>query len=215
MQLLLETLRYVSQFALTDEAGFVQKIRQTTELQQESRAKELKRKLRKDEKRCKELDTPLKKLYESYALGKLPEKQYEALSAEYEQEQTDLEETISAEQKEPDAYNEDTTRIDNFLALVKKYTDFTELTPAMIHEFVDKILVHKPEKIDGERVQEVEIYLKYIGKVEIPAPEMTQEEMEAEAKAKERRRKKREQNRRYQARKKEKLAEPDKAGDIA
>ncbi|MCC8038979.1 MAG: DUF4368 domain-containing protein, partial [Bacteroidales bacterium] len=210
-----DAIRYASKFALADEDAFIQKVREASEIHQEEAAKELKRKLRRDEKRCKELDMLLKKLYESYALGKLPEKRYEALSAEYEQEQADLEEAIATEQKELDAYNEDNTRIDSFRSLVKKYTDFTELTPAMIHEFVDKILVHKPEKIDGERVQEVEIYLKYIGKVEIPAPEMTQEEMEAEAKAKERRRKKREQNRRYQARKKEKLAEPDKTGDIA
>lgn len=55
--------------------------------------------------------------------------------------------------KELDAYNEDTTRADKFLELARKYTDFTELTTPMIYEFVDKMLVHKPEKIDGERVQ--------------------------------------------------------------
>lgn len=187
--LILDAIRYVSQFALEDREAFIQKVREASELQQEEAAKALKRQLRQNEKRRKELDTLLKKLYESYALGKLPEKRYETLSAEYEQEQADLEEVIAAGQQELDVYAEDTSRADKFLALVKRYTDFSELTTLMIYEFVDKVLVHKPEKVDGERVQEVEIYLKYIGKVEIPQPEMTAEEEQEEARRKERQRK--------------------------
>ncbi len=52
------------------------------------------------------------------------------------------------------------------------------LTPQMIYEFVDKILVHAPDKSSGERVQEVEIYLKFIGKFHVPQPEPTVEELE-------------------------------------
>lgn len=47
----------------------------------------------------------------------------------------------------------------------------------MINEFIEKILVHASEKIDGERVQEVEVHLKYIGRFEPPAPELTPEEL--------------------------------------
>ncbi|MCD8341331.1 MAG: DUF4368 domain-containing protein [Clostridiales bacterium] len=187
--LILDAIRYASKFALADEDAFIQSVREASEIHQEEAAKELKRKLRRDEKRCKELDTLLKKLYESYALGKLPEKRYEALSAEYEQEQADLEEAIAAGQQKLDAYNEDTTKADKFLELAKKYTDFTELTTPMIYEFVDRVLVHKPEKIDGERTVEVEIYLKYIGKVEVPPPDPATIAAEEEAKRKERQRK--------------------------
>lgn len=65
---------------------------------------------------------------------------------------------------------------EQFLALAKKYTDFSELTTPMINEFVDKILVHAPEKVDGDRVQEVEIYLNFIGYFAAPVPELTPEE---------------------------------------
>ena len=43
------------------------------------------------------------------------------------------------------------------MELARKYTDFSELTTPMINEFIEKIVVHAPEKIDGDRVQEVEI----------------------------------------------------------
>ena len=64
----------------------------------------------------------------------------------------------------------------------RKYTDFTELTAPMIHEFVEKILVHAPDRSTGERVQEIEIYLNFIGKFEVPMPEPTEEELAAEEK---------------------------------
>nr|WP_300569761.1 DUF4368 domain-containing protein [uncultured Acetatifactor sp.] len=77
------------------------------------------------------------------------------------------------------AYLEDfeqgTANVERFLALAKKYTDFSELTTPMINEFVDKIIVHAPEKIDGDRTQEVDIYLKFIGRFDLPAPELTPE----------------------------------------
>ena len=76
-----------------------------------------------------------------------------------------------------DAFNADTTRVDQFLALTKKYTDFSVLTTPMIYEFVDKILVHAPDRSTGDRTQEVDIYLKFIGKFDVPLPEPTVEEL--------------------------------------
>ncbi len=58
--LILDAIRHVSRYALEDEEGFIQKVREASEIRHEESAKELKRKLRRDEKRCKELDTLLK-----------------------------------------------------------------------------------------------------------------------------------------------------------
>ena len=57
----------------------------------------------------------------------------------------------------------------------------------MIHEFVEKILVHAPDRSTGERVQEIEIYLNFIGKFEVPMPEPTEEELAAEEKRRQKR----------------------------
>ena len=75
------------------------------------------------------------------------------------------------------AFAEDTDRAKQFLELAKKYTDFSELTTPMINEFVEKIIVHAPERIDGDRVQEVEIHLRFIGRFELPVTELTEEEI--------------------------------------
>lgn len=76
----------------------------------------------------------------------------------------------------------------------------------MLLEFVDKILVHAPEKVDGERIQEVDIYLRFIGKVDIPTPEPTPEELAARERRKIMREKQREYTRRYREKKRAKLA---------
>jgi PX domain. len=84
--------------------------------------------------------------------------------------------SVSETEAQVSAYAEDSDRAKQFLALAKKYTDFSELTTQMLNEFVDKIIVHAPEKVDGDRMQEIEIYLKFIGRFELPAPELTAEE---------------------------------------
>jgi site-specific DNA recombinase len=57
----------------------------------------------------------------------------------------------------------------------------------MLNEFVEKILVHEADYSSGERVQEVEIYLNFIGKFEVPMPEPTEEELAAEEKRRQKR----------------------------
>ena len=206
-QLVLETIQYACKSVRMDERAFAERIRSASEIREQSEAKKLKAALKHQEKRYAELDILLKKVYEDNALGRLPDKRYEMLSAGYEKEQAELEQSIKACREQLTQYDEDTDRTEEFLALVHKYTDITELTPVIINEFVDKILVHKAEKIDGERVMEIEIYLNFIGKVELPAQELTEEEL-AEIKEKQRLR---ERNAMYQRRRRAKFMPKTKA----
>lgn len=206
-QFVLETIQYACKSVRMDERAFVERIRSASEIREQSEAKKLKAALKHQEKRYAELDILLKKVYEDNALGRLPDKRYEMLSAGYEKEQAELEQSIKACREQLTQYDEDTDRTEEFLALVHKYTDITELTPVIINEFVDKILVHKAEKIDGERVMEIEIYLNFIGKVELAAQELTEEEL-AEIKEKQRLR---ERNAMYQRRRRAKFMPKTKA----
>ena len=167
--LLLRTIREVVQYATFDEERFIRRVREQSEIQNKAEAKELQRKISKAQKRIAELDRLIMKLYEDYALERLPLERYQQMAAAYEAEQKALKETLAADQAKADAFTVDTDRAERFLTLAKQYTDFSFLTDEMILAFTDKILVHAPEKIDGERVQEVEIFLKHIGKVELPA----------------------------------------------
>ena len=71
--LILETIQIVSRYAISNEVEFAHKVREASELQQAQAAKETKARIRKAQKRCKELDVLIQKLYESYALEKISE----------------------------------------------------------------------------------------------------------------------------------------------
>jgi hypothetical protein len=104
------------------------------------------------------------------------------MSAAYDKEQTDLKAQNETLRDELAAFEQDNLKADNFLALVRRYTEFDELTTEMLNNFVDKIYVHEADKSSGERRQEVEVHLNYIGKFTIPGDEpkpLTPEEIAA------------------------------------
>ena len=177
-ELVLNTIRTVSTFAISNQEEFAEKVRAASQIKQKEAAKETKRKLNKDKKRIAELDNIIKKLYESFAIGRITDERFDTLLAEYEAEQKTLQASVAEAEQRVSSFEEDTVRVEQFMELARKYTDFSELTTMMINEFIDKIIVHAPEKIDGDRVQEVEIYLKFIGHFELPAPELTEEEIQ-------------------------------------
>ena len=110
-------------------------------------------------------------------MGRISEDRFGTLLTDYEQEQKTLKLSIAEAEAQLSAFEQDSAKIEQFLLLARKYTDFSELTTPMINEFIEKIVVHEPDRSTGERVQEVDIYLKFIGKFELPAPELTEEEL--------------------------------------
>ena len=51
---------------------------------------------------------------------------------------------------------------------MRKYSNIEELATKLLHEFIDKIIVHHREEVFGETVQKIEIYYKMIGQIQIP-----------------------------------------------
>jgi len=192
------TLQSICPWAIQNKEEFAARVREESELRQKSAVKETKRQVASMKKRHAELDVLIQKLYETYALGKMPEERYDALSTGYEKEQKDLTARIARCQQELDAYEVDSDRIEKFLALAEKYTDFSVLTTPMINEFVDRIEVHAPSKPRGKREQQIDIYLNFIGNFPIPVQEIVQEETPEEQKVAEKRAKYR---KKYQRRK--------------
>ena len=196
----LETIKAAQALVETDEAEFIRQVRESSEIRQEESAKACRKKLAKAQKRVSELNGLFRKIYEDNANGKLSNKRFELLAADYEAEQEELETVITETRALIDSYAADSARADRFIELAKKYRDFSELTGTMINEFIEKIIVHEAEVIDHERVQDMDIYLNFIGKFELPPQELSEEEEKELLKLKQRR----ESQRRYNARVREK-----------
>ena len=113
-----------------------------------------------------------KRLYEDNVCGRISGERFTELSAEYEKEQRNLRERRTQLQAELARAKEATTNAEQFMAIVRKHTDFEELTHTLLHEFVDKIIVHECSYDEsGIRRQKIENYYSFVGKLDLPALE--------------------------------------------
>ncbi|MCL2009848.1 MAG: DUF4368 domain-containing protein [Synergistaceae bacterium] len=111
-----------------------------------------------------------------------------SLTDAYETEQAELRAQSAELQVLLDEYEHDGHNAERFLVLAKKYPTFDELTPQMLHEFVDKVFIHEGDKSSGERRQQIDIHLNFIGQFKVPQEisELTPEELAAAEKKLER-----------------------------
>ena len=207
-EIILSVIRNVAQFAMYNEPEFIERVRAASNLRQEAEVKESKKRLNKAKRRSDELNTIIKKLYETFALGRLPEIHYDRMLAEYDTEQSALVQEIANLQEQIDSYTTDSLKADNFLEIVRRYTKFEELTVPMLNEFidkVDKVVIHEADKSSGKRIQRVDVHLNFIGNIDFdtPLPEKSAEENEKQQKQEIKRIKERERQREYRKRKKE------------
>ena len=82
----------------------------------------------------------------------------------YEREQVVLKEKREELMAEIAHSEEIYENIEAFLPVIWKYTNITELTPHILNELIEKIVVH--EKVvaeDGSKSQQVDIHYKFIG----------------------------------------------------
>lgn len=175
---ILAAIQRVSWYVRHNEAEFIERVRKATDQHQENAVKEYRQKVSKAQRRYKELDGLVKKLYEGNATGKIPDKHFTRLLAEYDEEQTGLEAAIAQWQEAIESWNADRLKTDKFIELVSRYTDFSELTTPMLNEFIEKVVVHEGEGRGNSRRQRIDIYLNFIGAFEVPAHIVTP--MEAE-----------------------------------
>jgi len=167
-KLILEAIKRTSGFAKDNEVDFMKMLREESAIKQAEAAKSHKRQIAKNEKRITELDMLFRKTYEDFATGRLTEKRFDQLSSGYESEQAELERQTVELHTELDVFNTDSVKGDKFMELTRRYVDFTELTPAMLHEFIEKVIVYEADKSSGVREQQIDIYLNYIGQFDVP-----------------------------------------------
>lgn len=130
-------------------------------------AKKLQAEYEKKQCRFEAIDKILCKLYEDSALGKISENRYEAMSAQYESEQREIKEALPDLRQRIEQLKAESDATDKFVNLIKKYTVIDQLDAAILNELIDKIVVHHKEIAEDGRVfQQVEIYYRFIGKLE-------------------------------------------------
>ena len=149
----------------SDEKRFVELLQ--NQVQKETR-KELMLKTKEyedAEKRIIALDRIIQGLYEDKICGNITAERFAKMAQSYEEEQSTLTERVKVLREELARAKENSDNIVKLIRLVKKYTETTELTPEIVREFIEKIIVHQAERVDGKKVQAVEIIYNGIGAI--------------------------------------------------
>ena len=162
-QLVLENLREVVSYVKAYEDEFVQMVMDADIKQKSKELAKKKRVLSDKEKRYTQLDGLFQRIYEDNVSGKLSDERFVKLSQGYEAEQKDLQSEIEALRMELSQEEQQSVNVKSFLSTVKKYTEIPELTSEIVHEFIDRIIVHEADKSSGKRIQEIEIIYNHIG----------------------------------------------------
>ena len=148
-----------------DIIAFKEMMYQQRSAETEKEMKRRKREVGQAKKRIAELDRIFKRIYEDDISGTISHDRFLKLSAEYEAEQRELEEKVKADQQEVDTYEQNKSDFDSFAAIIRKYVGIKELNPAIVNEFIKKIIVHAPEKVNRKRVQKVDIVFNFVGEL--------------------------------------------------
>ena len=189
-RLVLEGLQRLMWYIQVYETQFAQEQMERFGLQEKKALAEKRRELDKAKRRVVEIDQLIQKSYEDMSKGLLSEERFATLTASLENEQKRLKGEIPELETSLEFTVDKAVELQRFIERARQVTRLTELTPEIVHEFIDKIVVSKPDKVDGKRHQRMDIHYNTIGLWVAPDPEELEREYLGHYKAIQKRRKK-------------------------
>lgn len=168
----LKDMQRVLKLAKTEEQKFVEKLSTASRKESERGLQKAKNELAKAKTRIGTLDRIISKIYEDNVEGKISDERFATMLTGYETEQSDLKLKATELESIICEATAQTTGIENFLRLVRSYTEVTELSTEIVHEFIEKVLVGEAEYTEPRfshwargKTQEIRIIYNYIGDV--------------------------------------------------
>ncbi|EFB74337.1 recombinase family protein [Subdoligranulum variabile] len=164
--IVLEDIRRNAMLASEDTGRYIDYLMQLSKAGQADEINALKKELETSRHRLAELATLVQRIYEDHVFDRLPEELYQTLSAKYEAETKNLKARTAEIQTQLAESASKTQNSRDFAALVAPYADITELDEELVHTLIEKIVIHEKEILDGLPVMRIEIYYRFIGKVQ-------------------------------------------------
>lgn len=113
--------------------------------------------------RLAEIDIIIANIYEDKALGRIPEHRYLAMTEKYDAESKKLQSEIEEIENHFSAVDKQQINTEMFIEIIRNYRDIRKLTPQIVSDLIDKIVVGERQNIDGVWVQQFDIYYRFVG----------------------------------------------------
>ena len=168
MALIKNDIQYTIKFATENKETFMSILKEQAKAKSKRELESFLDGKEQAEKRIKALDKIIQNLYEDKVEGKISEERYMKMSDNYEAEQKALTERLNYLKAEIEKAKTQYDNINRFMAIVKKYSDFDEITPEILRAFVDKVIIHEKVKVDGRYVHTIEIIYNFVEAIDLP-----------------------------------------------
>lgn len=162
-QALIDDIREKANLALQDNGKLMRELCTMAVNEISSDRKTLTKKVDKAKARLAEIDIIVSNLYEDKALGKLSEHRFRMMTEKYDAETETLQQEIDEIENHFSAVEQQEVNTELFIGIIRNYTDIQKLTPQIVSELIDKIVVGERQKINGEWVQQFDIYYRFVG----------------------------------------------------
>ena len=164
-QILIRQINDVMKFVSEYEDEFVRQVMERGTAEHLKQTSSLKKTIDTAKRRIEQIDSVISQLYEDKVAGQITAEMFTKLSAKYIAEQKEQSSVLQQTRKELSDLEAKKTDVGKIVAMVKKYSHITELSPQILNELVDKVVVHQAEKVDGKRLQDIEVYFNGVGQI--------------------------------------------------
>lgn len=163
----LARVQYWSHQVEMGEEQLLQKLLKAGDKEKNAQMKRQRMELAKAEKRKGELDRLFTKMYEDWAAERITAYNFNMLSKQYQTEQQEILEKIDRLNAELSAEQQTAIDAEKWIGVIKQYARPTELNAELLNALIEKIVVHEAVKGEGGmKDQEIEIYYRFIGKID-------------------------------------------------
>lgn len=128
-------------------------------------------------KRLGELNRLLDRLYEDFVLGRILEENYNRMMGKFQSEQRSILKQLAdyenAQKNLQVVMCDRRTKAERIADLFAQYGDIEQLTPGLLNVLIDRITVSEPYVVEGRFKQDITIYYRYIGAIEVGTHDAT------------------------------------------
>ena len=161
-------LKRLAKFLESNEEEFAQLLAEKTNADMLEEQKYLESELSRATARNETVSNLFVKIYEDNAMGKITDEMFMQLSQKYEAERLELKEKILNLKERIEKIGEMKQNKDEFIKAVRKFMEMRILTAPMLRELIDHIDVHEKQGGNKCYTQELVIYYRFVGLINIP-----------------------------------------------
>jgi hypothetical protein len=161
-------IRYHADLAVKQHDTMLDKIIRQVTTNTQSETKSLTKELKQAKSRLSEIDGLFIRLYEDRNAEKISEHNYALMSGKYQDEQYRLQKRIDEIDKRLGADSDAKKNAERFVNAIQNYKDLIKLDAELLNRLIEKVTIGQATLDEnGEFLQEITIYYKFIGKFEV------------------------------------------------